>query len=123
MPTVCTYGSLTIDSSELIDIQYSQDFDITSIPTISLTEITQPGNLRSIEINITARFDNDARIKFDLWRLKLAEKSLDNLTIFTTNLGEFYLTSFSASVNELDDLGDILRFDSQISFKQNINFG
>lgn len=121
--TVLTYGALSLASAEIINIRWLRSFEVVSIPTVNLTEITQPGNLSAIEIDITARITDNSRTKFNSWTALIATKPLEDLTLFTTNLGEYYLTNLDIATNELDDEGDILRMDLNINFKQNLNFG
>jgi hypothetical protein len=118
------YGSvLSLSSEEVLNIRWSKKFQINSIPTINLTEITQPGNLTATEIEVQARITYNARSVFSNWTGLIAIKPLEQLVLFTSNLGNYYLISLDINTNELDDNGDILRLDMTLSFKENINFG
>jgi hypothetical protein len=118
------YGSvLSLSSEEILNIRWSKKFQINSIPTINLTEITQPGNLTATEIEVQARITYNARSVFNNWTGLIAIKPLEQLVLFTSNLGNYYLISLDINTNELDDNGDILRLDMTLSFKENINFG
>lgn len=122
--TVLAYGSiLSFSSDEVINIRWNRQFTINSIPTVNLTEITQPGNLSAIEIEVSVRITNYARSAFDNWTELIGTKPLEDLELFSTNLGEYYLTNLTINTNELDDVGNILRMDMELSFKQNLNFG
>jgi hypothetical protein len=121
--TALTYGTLSLESSEVLNIRWRREFQITSLPTVNLTEITQPGNLTAIDLEVTATIRNNARTAFNNWVALLATKPLETLTLFTTNQGNYYLSSLDISTNELDDVGDILRLEMILTFKQNQNFG
>lgn len=121
--TVLTYATLSLTSDEVSNIRWRREFQISSLLTVNLTEITQPGNLTAIELEVTATIRNNARTEFNSWTALLATRPLENLTLFTTNLGDYYLTSLEINTNELDDVGDILRMDLVMNFKQNMNFG
>lgn len=123
MATRLTYGSLTIDSSELISFNFTREFRINNVETIQLLEITQPGNLTPIEFTVSVRFTDDADTKFNNWQSKLAQKSLEPLTFLLYSWGNFYLSSLNINGDELDDYGNILRLNMDIKFIQNQNFG
>lgn len=124
MYTVLAYGSvLSLGSDEVVNIRWNREFVVNSIATVNLTEITQPGNLSAIEIEVTVRITDDAREKFNNWTALIATKPLEDLELFSDDLGEFYLTNLTIDTNELDDTGDILRMDMELTFKQNLNFG
>ena len=121
---VLAYGStLNFGSDEVINIRWNREFGINSIPTVNLTEITQPGNLTAIEIEVTVRVTDNAKEKFNNWTALIASKPLEDLELFTDDLGEYYLTNLEINTNELDDNGDILRMDMSLTFKENLNFG
>lgn len=120
--TILTYDNLTLHSSELLTFNISSEFAITRQGTVNDREITQPGNVRPLEINITAKVSENGMDKMINWRDKPLSKPLYNLILFDLNWGGYYLTNVEINTNELDDVGKILRFKMAIVFLQNISF-
>lgn len=121
--TRLTYGTLTLQSSEIISFTYDRSFNIVRQSTVSLFEITQPGNLAPHEMTISTRIDNDASAKFTLWTNKLAEKPLEALTFLNRAWGNYYLTDISIESDEMDLQGDVVKMDMKLSFLSNQNYG
>lgn len=118
-----TYGTLTLHSSEIVSFGFKRDFRINTIETVALSEITQPGNLSAIGFTVNTTIRDNASQKFTLWTNKLAEKALEPFTFLNRVWGNYYLTSLDITSSELDDIGDVLRFDMKIELMNNQNFG
>lgn len=120
--TRLTYGTLTLHSSEIISFEFGREFQINTLETVALMEITQPGNLSPISFTVNTTIRDNASTKFTTWTNKLAEKPIEALTFLNRSWGNYYLSNVNITSAELDDVGDVLRFDMRVEFMGNQNF-
>lgn len=122
MGTRLTYSTLTLSSTELIKVSYRRQFKVEQQSTVAQLQLTQPGNLTAPDITVTAIIRDNASTKFNAWTAKLAEKPWEGLTLLNRNWGNCFLTSVDITTEELDEVGDILRFEMSLDFVVNQNF-
>ena len=117
-----TYGTLTLLSTEVIKFSCNRSFKINTMETVSLSEITQPGNLSPITFQVSAIIRDNSTTKFNSWLNKVSEKPLETFTFLSRTWNNTYLTAVDIDSAELDTFGDILRFDMSLNFMVNQNF-
>lgn len=117
-----TYGTLTLHSSEILKFNFKRSFNISVMDTVSLLQITQPGNLTTVTFTIDTRITDNCSTKFTTWINKLAEKPLEALTFLGRSWGNYYLTDVDITSDQLDDAGDVLRMDMSLTLVGNQNF-
>ena len=122
MATRLTYGTIILDSSEIIDFRLDREFKISSLSTIGLLEITQPSNLTPLIFDVSASIRDNADIKMNAWLDLINQKPKLSLNFLSKNWGDFYLNKLSISSNEMDNTGKILRFDLKVILINNQNF-
>lgn len=117
-----TYGTLPITSEELLTIRVSCSLKINEVDTFNAYTITSPGNISPIRWTISAKIRKDATTKFNNWLNEVQTRPLKTLNIFKLNYPEVYLTNVDVTATEINLDGDVLWFDMQLQFTQNINF-
>jgi hypothetical protein len=118
-----TYDNLQLFSSEVIKFDTGREFQIVTQGTVAMLEITQPGNLTPIYLNIEAIVRGDASAKLTAWMNKVTEKPLAPLNFLNRNWGNSYLTKVEIDSEEMDEEGGVLAINMKLSFLINQNFG
>ena len=122
MPTPVTYGTQAINSDELVSIRMSTDFKINTIDTFNGFAITTPANMSGFTWVVNAKFRKDTTTKFLAWCNEIQTRPMKTIGIFNRTYPKVYLTSLDLTATELNSDGDILFFDLQLTFIQNVNF-
>lgn len=118
-----TYGTLTITSEELIKIRMNASVKINEVDTFNLYTITNPGNVSPFVWQIDTKIRKNSTTKFLAWCDEIQLRPMKNLTIFARTYQDIYLTGLDITASEIAPNGDLLWFDMNLRFTQNVNFG
>lgn len=122
MTTILTYGTVTLDGSEILNVKLSTGLQIEENDTFNPKVVTQPGNIKPITFDISASIRKNTSAKFDTWLNLILTRPLENLIVYNRNFGLTYFNSLDITSTELEKNGDVLFFDMELSFTQNVNF-
>lgn len=122
MTTILTYGTTTLDGSEILKVNLSIGLDIEENSVFNPKIVTQPGSINPLKFDISASIRKNTSAKFDIWLNLIQTRPLENLTIYNRNFGLSYFNKLEITSTDLDKTGDVIFFDMDLSFTQNVNF-
>lgn len=116
------YGDLFINSSELISVRFSRNMSINEINTFNYQTLTTPGNCSPLKITAKVKIRLEASDRFQEWSLAIAVLNFKTLYVLTRPYTECYLTNVDIEIADMDEDGNVLFFDMDLEFVQNLNF-
>jgi hypothetical protein len=122
MATVFTYKNLTLDSSEIVDIDFEKSLNINTTETISFTEMTQAGVLKANRISISTEIRNNTDSKFIQWHDLFNTIPTENLTLFNRSWSNYFFEKMNIKVETLAPDGTILYMKMNLGFVEAITF-
>jgi hypothetical protein len=122
MPTRLTYGTFNLSSTEILNFGIDREYKINVLPTIGVQNITLPGNLTPITIDLSVSIRDNADTKLNLILTLIDSKPNSDLNFLNKNWGATYLSRINIKSDEIDNTGKLLRFDANLTFICNLGF-
>lgn len=113
-----SFGTLTIYTSELIELKYQQKMSVSEIPTIQNTTLSQPGALSLFEIQVRAKITGTTMTVLGNLHSAFASRSMLTLGGVGMNYGSCYLSGFEYTITELDEAQKVLNLEVDLTFTQ-----
>ena len=122
MVNIVTYGTLNLGSDEVIRVSVSTGLSINTVETFNAFAITNPGVISPLKFRIETKIRKNSTVKYNNWMNEINLRPIKNLTVFKIIYSDCYFTSIDIVASELNIDGDLLWFDMNLEFIQNVNF-
>lgn len=117
---VLTYGSLTLDSTEILRVNFSHGVSIGEQPTLSGYDLTQTGSIKPLRITVEMKLRGDLTVTIIDWVNALESRAIQSLDLIGILWGDFYLESLDVTSTGLDNSAGTIFMDMTVSFVRSV---